>query len=123
MSQQQNGPAAVDLVIDFDPVPVDFWHCSFLAASWPFPEAFRRNLILARSRRLWELHNFAAANAVSAWRGNRPIANSFTAAHNASWQFYSLRSIAFPPDWNAIILARKIGIGPVRRRFPSADFV
>jgi hypothetical protein len=36
------------------------------------------------------------------------------ATHNIS-QFYSLAQlqIALPPHWNAIILDRKVGIGPV----------
>src|SRR3979490_37256 len=33
MGQQQRRAAAVDLVIDVDPVPIDPWHRDFLAAS------------------------------------------------------------------------------------------
>src|SRR4030081_110674 len=33
MGQQQWRAAAVDLVIDVDPVPIDLWHHDFLAAS------------------------------------------------------------------------------------------
>jgi hypothetical protein len=85
-----------------------------IAASWQFPEAVCRNLILARSRRLWELHNFAAPNAVSAWRGNRPIAKSVVAAaHNASWQFHSLRSICISSRLERDHSRAQVGIGPV----------
>src|SRR5258705_11193390 len=48
MSQQQWRSAAVDLVIDLNPIPVDFWHRRF-------PKRIPRGLILARSVRPWEL--------------------------------------------------------------------
>jgi isoquinoline 1-oxidoreductase subunit alpha len=45
--------------------------------------------------------------------------NYCRSAQRAARRFYSLRSILFlrlPPDWNAIILAPKVGIGPVGAR-------
>jgi hypothetical protein len=43
----------------------------------------------------------------------------FRSAQRADQEFYSVRSIPIlrlPPDWNAIILPRKVGIGPVGAR-------
>src|ERR1700716_2826702 len=51
MGQQQRRAAAVDLVIDVDPVPIDLWHRDFLAAS----------------RRIW-LRPYSSA--IHATRGN-----------------------------------------------------
>jgi hypothetical protein len=78
-----------------------------------------RNGILARSIRLWELPNAEAANPASAWRGSEPVADLtatlVAAAHNGQPQLFLFDQFQFalPLDWNAIILLRKVGIGPV----------
>jgi hypothetical protein len=46
----------VDLVIDLDPIPIDFWHRRF-------PKRIPRGLILARSIRPWELASKPLINA------------------------------------------------------------
>jgi hypothetical protein len=81
-----------------------------------------RNGILARSRRRWELPNFASGNRRRrmAWeqihrpfsadllpQRTRPISNYF---------LFDRFQFALPPDWNLIILIRKVGIGPVGAR-------
>jgi hypothetical protein len=45
----------VDFIINFDPVPIDFWHCGFL-------KDFCRGHIVARSVRPWELPNLEGGN-------------------------------------------------------------
>ena len=47
----------MDLVIDLDPIPIDFWHRRI-------PKRIPRGLILARSNRRWEL---ASKAPIVAW--------------------------------------------------------
>jgi hypothetical protein len=86
-----------------------------------FPAGSRSvNGILARSVRLWELPNAEAANPASAWRGSKPHRQSRDKGLLPQRTTDSSRIILFdqfqfalPPDWNPIILLRKVGIGPV----------
>jgi hypothetical protein len=62
-----------------------------------------------------------AANPASAWRGGTSIDFStvIAAMHNADFPNYfpfDRFQFALPPDWNAIILSRKVGISPVGAR-------
>jgi hypothetical protein len=81
------------------------------------------NGILARSIRLWELPNAEAANPASVRRGSEPYRHSRgkvccrSAQRTAAELFlFDQFQFALPPDWNAIILWRKVGIGPVGAR-------
>jgi hypothetical protein len=77
----------------------------------------------ARSIRLWELPNAEAANPASARRGSGAVVDFTTtfvaATHNGQPRklfLFEQFQFALPPDWNPIILLRKVGIGPVGAR-------
>jgi hypothetical protein len=82
-----------------------------------------RNGILARSPRRWELPNFASVN-----RRRRmavgPDPPSILreellpqrTTDRSEFILFDQFQFALPPDWNAIILSRKVGIGPVGAR-------
>ena len=62
----------MDLVLDLDPIPIDFWHRRI-------PRRTSRGPILARSIRLWELANFAKLRSPLAFGvGTKPIDNFAT---------------------------------------------
>jgi hypothetical protein len=63
-----------------------------------------------RNRR-WRLPHGVAVKSI-----DRPVTEFVAAAHNGqirNFIFFEQFQFALPPDWNAIILPRKVGIGPV----------
>jgi hypothetical protein len=81
------------------------------------PKTYPADLIVARSVRRWELlPNFASRNCrvPSAW-APKALRQSPDATHNLHFGIFLFDRFQFalPPDWNPIILAHKVGIGPV----------
>src|ERR1700682_3088982 len=121
VGQQQRRSAAVDLIIDLDPVAVDFWHCSFLAlprrlreaAAQRYSSAIRSPLGTAQlcKRQSLDPHG-VGADPSPIFRRGLPQRTKRISDHFPFDRF----QFGLPLGWNAIILSRKVGIGPVGAR-------
>ena len=129
MGQQQRRSAAVDLVIDLDPVTVDFWHCDFLQApsvvcngilehdpeEW-VPVSLGTNAIhspVGTAQRRSGEPGFRLAWERPLSSISRPSLLPQRTMDGPELFLFNQFQFALPPDWNAIILLRKVGIGPV----------
>jgi hypothetical protein len=101
--------------MDLDPVTVDFWHCDFLPArsvlTQRYSSAIHSPVGTAQRRS-------GKPGSPSAWerscRRSRDNVCCRSAQRTAQELFlFDQFQFALPPDWNAIILLRKVGIGPV----------
>src|ERR1700682_622138 len=114
MGQQQRRTAAVDLVIDVDPVPIDLWHRDFLAASrriWlrPYSSAIHATRGNAHAGKLtsWPPPAWAAGSSDNFMTKSLPQRTTWIS------QIYSLRPI---PIWIASTLERDHSCGQGRHR-------